>query len=192
MLRDDVIILTAIEAHSERSTRFTQAAFVCLGRNSLSGYCQVRSRSTAIALPYARSIWVFPWESPRKILRVIKCHSGRSRAHLAVSTERVSSQTNESCLCKSSWPFTMGLYGSQYDYVIRVSLITSFQPTCVWPCSDVVQIGKMLVYGIMCATTRANWRRSLYSYSTEHPPTVTRLCTVAKLVLCWTIAECPL
>ena len=29
MLRDDVIILTAIEAYSERSTRFTQAAFVC-------------------------------------------------------------------------------------------------------------------------------------------------------------------
>ena len=53
MLRDDVIILTAIEAHSERSTRFTQAGFVCLGQYSLSEYCQVRSRSTAIALPYA-------------------------------------------------------------------------------------------------------------------------------------------
>ena len=38
MLRDDVIILTAIEDHSERSTRFTQAAFICLGRNLLSGY----------------------------------------------------------------------------------------------------------------------------------------------------------
>ena len=50
----DVIIPTAIEAHSERSTRFTQTAFVCLGRNSLSGYCQVSSRSTAIALPYTR------------------------------------------------------------------------------------------------------------------------------------------
>ena len=56
MLRDDVIVLTAIEAHSERSTRFIQAAFVSLGRNPLSGYRQVRSRSTAIALPYARSI----------------------------------------------------------------------------------------------------------------------------------------
>ena len=33
------IILTAIEVHSERSTRFTQTDFVCLGRNSLSGYC---------------------------------------------------------------------------------------------------------------------------------------------------------
>ena len=56
MLRDDIIILTALEAHSERSTQFTQVAFFCLGRNSLSGYCQVRSRLTAIALPYARSI----------------------------------------------------------------------------------------------------------------------------------------
>ena len=38
MLRDDVLIIpTAIAAHSERSTRFTQTAFVCLGRNSLSG-----------------------------------------------------------------------------------------------------------------------------------------------------------
>ena len=27
MLHDDVIILTAIEAHSKRSTRFTQTAF---------------------------------------------------------------------------------------------------------------------------------------------------------------------
>ena len=60
----------------------------------------------------------------------------RSRAHLAVSTEWVLSQTNESCLCKSSSPFTMGLHGSQYDYVIhvalitilRISLSTSFQP----------------------------------------------------------------
>ena len=58
VLHDDVIIPTAIAAHSERSTRFTQTAFVYLGRNSLRGYCQVRSRSTAIALPYARSMSV--------------------------------------------------------------------------------------------------------------------------------------
>ena len=38
MPNDNIIILTAIEAHSERSTRFTQTAFVCLGQNSLSGY----------------------------------------------------------------------------------------------------------------------------------------------------------
>ena len=41
-------------------------------------------------------------------------------------------------------------------------------------------------------TVVVNWRRSLYSYTTEQPPTVTLLCTVAKLVLGWTIAECPL
>ena len=59
--------------------------------------------------------------------------SSQSRAHLAVSTEWVLSQTNRSCLCESSSPFTVG---SLYDYVIHislfatshVSLITSFQP----------------------------------------------------------------
>ena len=49
---NDKIILTAIAVHSERSTPFTQAAFICLGRNSLGGYWQVRSRSIAVALPY--------------------------------------------------------------------------------------------------------------------------------------------
>ena len=34
--------------------------------------------------------------------------------------------------------------------------------------------------------------KSLYLYSTEQPPTVTQQCTVAKLVLCQTIAEHPL
>ena len=57
---NDVIIQAA---HSERWNRFTQTAFICLGRNSLSRYCQVSSRSTAIALPYTQSIWVFLWES---------------------------------------------------------------------------------------------------------------------------------
>ena len=32
----------------------------------------------------------------------------------------------------------------------------------------------------------------LYPYSNEQPPTVTRLCTVARLVLSQTLAECPL
>ena len=73
-----------------------------------------------------------------------KCHSCRSRAHLSVSTEQVSSQTNESCLCKSISPFTMGLYGSPYDYVIHVAiiatscipLITSFQPPLPGVCVE--------------------------------------------------------
>ena len=46
-----------------------------------------------------------------------------SRGHLAVSTKWFSSQTNENCLCKTS--FTMGLcaYGSLYDYIILITLI---------------------------------------------------------------------
>ena len=92
---------------------------------------------------------MFPWESPWEIFRAIKCHSCRSRAHLAVSTEQVSFQTNESCLCKSISPFTMGLYGSPYDYVIhvaiiassRVPLITSFQP----PLCSIHSIKKVLI-----------------------------------------------
>ena len=67
------------------------------------------------------------WEYPRKILCIIKYHGGRSRVHLAVPTEWVSSQTNESHLCKLSSSFTMGLYGSLYDYIIHVALIASFQ-----------------------------------------------------------------
>ena len=38
----DVIIQTAIEAHSE-SELTLQTAFVCLGQNLLSGYCQMSS-----------------------------------------------------------------------------------------------------------------------------------------------------
>ena len=62
-----------------------------------------------------------------------RSYSDRSRAHLAVSTEWVSSETNKNSLCKSSSPFTMGLYGSLYDChhvaliaTSHVSLITSF------------------------------------------------------------------
>ena len=107
--------LTLIEVHSERSTRFIQAAFVCLGWNSLSGYCQMCSRSTAIAVPNAQCIWVFSLGSLRKILCIIKCHRGRSRAHLAVSTEWVLSQTNEvNRVDLSPWTST------------AVSMITSF------------------------------------------------------------------
>ena len=85
------VIQTATESHSGRGNRCTQTAFACLGQNSLSGYSQVSSRSTAIslsgysqvssrstaislsgysqvssgltaiALPCTQSIWVFPW-----------------------------------------------------------------------------------------------------------------------------------
>ena len=62
-------------------------------------------------------------EITAEILRIVKCHNSWSRAHLAVSTEWVLSQTNENCLCESSSPFTMGLYGSPYDYLILIVLI---------------------------------------------------------------------
>ena len=35
----------------------------------------------------------------------------------------------------------------------------------VWPCNNVIQIDKMLVYGLLCTTVWANWCRSSYSYS---------------------------
>ena len=136
---NDVIIRAAIEAHSKRWNRFTQTALVCLEQNSLSGYHQVSSRSTAMAFYDAQS---FLRGFPRKhsnASSVRKSYSSWSRAHLAVSTEWVLSETNKSCLCKSISPFTMGLYGSPYDYIIhvgliatsQVSLITSFQPLLV-------------------------------------------------------------
>ena len=55
-------------------------------------------------------------------------YKDRPRANqLVASTEWVSSQTNESCSCKSTSPFTMG-FSSLYDYVIHVGLIVaSFQ-----------------------------------------------------------------
>ena len=113
---NDIITQVVIKAHSERSTQFPQTAFICLGRNSLVD----AARSNTIALPYSRSIWVFPWESPQKILHIIKCHSGWSKTHLTVSTEQVLLQTSESCMCKLISHFTMGLY-------------SSFQPPClIW------------------------------------------------------------
>ena len=89
------MILSAIEAHIERWIRFTQTVFVCLAK----------------ALPYTRSVWVCSQESQRKC--IIKCPSlvprpwylhnaqasGRSRAHLAESTDMSEiCQMIESCL----------------------------------------------------------------------------------------------
>ena len=52
--------------------------------------------------------------TPTKPLCIIKYHRGWSRAHLAVK---------ESCLCKSSWPFTMDLYGAWQAVWIRHSCV---------------------------------------------------------------------
>ena len=79
---------------------------------------------------------MFPWESPRKTLHVIKCHSGRSRAHLMVSTERVFEQTRAVCANR----FHLLLWASIAARMIKssrstniiatlsASLITSFRP----------------------------------------------------------------
>ena len=82
------------------------------------------------------------WGFPRKhsnVSHIRKSYSQQCRAHLVVSTERVSSQTNKSCLCNSSSPFTMSFYNGLYDtsviYVALIamcmSLITSFQPPLI-------------------------------------------------------------
>ena len=65
-----------------------------------------------------------------------------------------------------------------------------FQKFFVWPCSNDIQIDKMQLYDILHAIAWANWRSKFYSNSTEQLPTVTRLCTVVKLVLWQTIAKC--
>ena len=65
-----------------------------------------------------------------------------------------------------------------------------FLKLLVWPCSNVVQIDRMLVYCILCATAWASWRRKLYSNFIEQPPTVAQLRTVANLLLWWTITGC--
>ena len=74
-----------------------------------------------------------PWRFPPKhthALHIKKSCSGQSRAHLAVSTEQVSSQTN--CLCKSSSPFTMGLS----DYTVYVALVHITNNQLLWAKQD--------------------------------------------------------
>ena len=116
MLREwYVIILTAIEAHSERSTRFTQTAFVGLGRNSLSGYCQVSSRSTAIALPYTWNICVFHWESPWKILCIVNT--------IVINLELTWQYPLSDFRCEPLWQ-SVWLHSTNC-YLVRVSLIAS-------------------------------------------------------------------
>ena len=70
-------------------------------QNSLSGYYQVNSRSSAIILGW--NIWAVTWKSPQTTLRLTNCHSGRSKTHLAVSKLGVGH-------------YAMGLNGNPYDY----------------------------------------------------------------------------
>ena len=62
----------------------------------------------------------------------------------------------------------------------------------VWPCNELLWLCLSHKQHLVPPTVVVNWRRSLCSYSIEQPPTVTQLCTVARLVLCPTIAKCPL
>ena len=72
-------------------------------------------------------------------MRIIKCHSGRSRAHLAVSTEQVSFQTSEGAVVKIDFTFHYGPLWQPVrlsDHVAliaipRAQLITSFLPSLV-------------------------------------------------------------
>ena len=104
---NDVIIRAAIMAHSKRRTRFTPRRPSGLERNSLSGYCYVNSSSTAMGfydpLNLSRG---FP-KKHSNTSRIRKSYSGRPRAHLAVATERVLSQTREGLYCKSSSPLRL-------------------------------------------------------------------------------------
>ena len=91
-----------------------------------------------------------------------KSYSGQSRAHLAASTEWVSYQVNESCLCKSISPFTMKLYSSTYDYVIHMPLIQPPLGCCCWVIVNQFSNawGRRRLW--LCEWTIFNWCLPLY------------------------------
>ena len=114
---NDVIIQTSIE-HNERWTRFTQhLSFVWakLTQWILPGVWTVDHLLSSFL--YTKHLSVS--------LEISSRHNRQSRAHLAVSTERVLFPTNKDCLCKSISPFTSGLHGSPYAYTIHVALMLS-------------------------------------------------------------------
>ena len=100
MLRDDVIIWTAIALWPIVKGEFDLHLGLppCLEPNSLSGYCKVSSRSIAMlfydSTNFSRG---FPGKHSNAS-HTRKSYSGRSRAHLAVSTQRVWFQTRGGAL----------------------------------------------------------------------------------------------
>ena len=130
---NDVIIRAAIKAHIECEIDLHNGTLACSEQNSLSGHCQVSSRSPAIILHYKWNIWEVPWESLQTTLCIVKCHSRQFRVHLTVSTSEFHSEQARVPLCKSI------PHGRLYDYIIHValiaiqcaSLITSFQPKAI-------------------------------------------------------------
>ena len=87
---------------------FHYGALACSEQNSLSGYCQVSSRSPTMAFYDTHSsLRGFPRNHSNASL-ITKDYSGRSRAHLAVSTERVSFRTSEGAVVKIDFTFHYG------------------------------------------------------------------------------------
>ena len=83
-------------------------ALACLERNSLSGYCQVSSRSPAMAFyDMHNSLRGFQRNRSNASL-ITKDYSERSRAHLTVSNERVSFRTSEGAVVKIDFTFHYG------------------------------------------------------------------------------------
>ena len=55
VLRDDVIVRAAIEAHNKCEINLHSGAFACSELNSLSGYCEMTSRTPTMAFCDAQS-----------------------------------------------------------------------------------------------------------------------------------------
>ena len=168
---------------------------------SLRGYLALVRHNTNFATVHSRvTVGGCLVEYKYKLLGQFTKTVGGTRCYLRFKESQSNSmqgQTKHFCSyieteqSGSGWKAT-GYSRNGYKLTSQTNHGKLFQKCFVWPCTNVVQIEKTLVYGILCATKQANWRTSLYSYFTEQPPTFTGLCTVVKLVLCWTRAKCPL
>ena len=87
---------------------FHNGTLACLERNSLSRYCQVSSRSPAMAFYDTHSSLRGFHRNCSNASLITKDYSRQSRAHLAVSTERVLFQTSEGAVVKINFTFHYG------------------------------------------------------------------------------------
>ena len=124
---------------------FHNGTLACSEQNSLSGYCQVSSRSPAMAFYDMHiSLRGFPRNCSNASL-ITKDYSGRSRAHLAVSTERVLFRTSEGAVVKIDFTFH---YGPQWH---PIRLCHSRSTNC-YPCAPLIisfQPPLNVVYGYL-------------------------------------------
>ena len=96
----------------------------------------------------------------------LQSHSNSLQGHMNCLSSYLGIKLSSSC-----WNTTRYL---QSGYLVTLQTnydkLEFFSPSCAlqWCCTN------------RYATMWANWRRSLYSYSTDQPPTVTQLCTVAN------------